>query len=94
MGVPLKNMFTFENYALVHPSHLSQAVGIDPNDDDAFEELIMVPEVFWKKNRIQANKLVAVARGIKPLESRSVLDLHNKRKFQIQLVFDEAHRCE
>ena len=93
MGIPMDNMFMFENDAQVHPSHLREAAGIDPNDEDAYEDLTIVREIFWRKNRIQAIKLIAVARGIKPLEGRSVLDLRNKKKFQIQLVFDEAHRC-
>ena len=94
MGIPLTNLFTFENDALVHPEHLRKVAGIDTKDFNSYEELTAVPEAFWKQNRAQANKLIELARRIKPFESRSVLDLHNKRKFQITLVHEEAHRCD
>ena len=93
MGIPLKNKFTFENDALVHPNHLKRVAGISEDDDDALDELIAVPEAFWKQNRIQTKKLIEAARKIRPMQTRSVLDLHNKKKFQITLVHEEAHRC-
>jgi energy-coupling factor transporter ATP-binding protein EcfA2 len=94
MKIPVTNLFTFENDALVHPEHLREVAGIDTKDFNSYEELTAVPEAFWKQNRAQANKLIELARRIKPFESRSVLDLHNKRKFQITLVHEEAHRCD
>lgn len=94
MGIPLNNYFTFENDALVHPSHLCEVVGISLDDIEASEEYTDIPEAFWKQNKNQVNKLIKVARAIKPLESRIVLDLSNKRKCQSTLVLEEAHRCE
>ena len=83
MGFDTKKVYKFENDCFIHPNDLRAILAQNdiPDDDDDYqktdlEDQLVLSEIYWKKNCVEASRLFQKLRSCGPMDSQKIQKLH------------------
>lgn len=79
MNIPTTQLFTFENDCLMPPKHLIEVADFK-DGDPRIKALLGIGQSFWSSNSAEVERMIDIAKKLKPASSKAVFDLHKTKK--------------